>query len=44
MGFETVLFETVGELGACEREDVVVGGLGVVRARLRALEIGRAHV
>lgn len=37
MGFETVPFETVDDLDACDREDVVVGGLGVVRARLRAL-------
>ena len=37
MGFETILFETVDDLNACEREDVVMGGLGVIRARLRAL-------
>ena len=29
MGFETVPFETVDDLDACDREDVVVGGLGV---------------
>lgn len=44
MGFETVPFETVGELGACEREDVVVGGLGVVRARLRALGVDASEI
>ena len=37
MGFETVPFETVDDLNACDREDVIVGGLGVVRARLRTL-------
>jgi len=39
MGFETVPFETVDELGACDREDVVVGGLGIVRARLRSIGV-----
>lgn len=44
MGFETVLFETVDELGACEREDVVVGGLGVVRARLRSVGVDASEI
>ena len=44
MGFETVPFETVGELGPCEREDVVVGGLGVVRARLLSLGVDTSEI
>ncbi len=44
MGFETVPFETVDDLDACDREDVVVGGLGVVRARLRALSADTSEI
>ena len=44
MGFETVLFETVDDPNACEREGVVVGGLGVVRARLRTLGIDTSEI
>ncbi|KUH59390.1 hypothetical protein AUL39_03475 [Tractidigestivibacter scatoligenes] len=44
MGIETVLFETVDDLNVCEREDVVVGGLGVVRARLRALGVDASEI
>lgn len=44
MGFETVLFETVDDLDPCEREDVVVGGLGVVRARLRTLGVDTREI
>ena len=44
MGFETVPFETVDDLGACNREDVVVGGLGVVRARLRSLGVDASEI
>lgn len=44
MGFETVPFETVDDLGACNREDVVVGGLGIVRARLRSLGVDASEI
>ena len=44
IGFETVPFETVDDLCTCEREDVVVGGLGVVRARLRALGVDASEI
>ena len=44
MGFETVLFETVDDLNTREREDVVVGGLGVVRARLRTLGVDTSEI
>ena len=44
MGFETVPFETVDELGACDREDVVVGGLGIVRARLLSLGVDVSEI
>lgn len=39
MGVETVLYEANDELMKCEREDVVVGGLGAVWFRLQALGI-----
>lgn len=44
MGFETVPFENVYELSACERGDVVVGGLGVVRARLCSLGVDTSEI
>lgn len=44
MGFETVPFETVDDLCTCEREDVVVGGPGIVRARLRALGVDASEI
>lgn len=44
MGFETVLFETLDNLNTCEREDVVAGGLGVVRARLRTLGVDTSEI
>lgn len=44
MGFETVLFEIVDELDACERGDVVVGGLGVVRDRLHPLDVDTSEI
>ena len=39
MGVETVLYEANDELAKCEREDVVVGGLGAAWFRLQALGI-----
>jgi len=39
MGVETVLYKANDELTKCEREDVVVGGLGVAWFRLQALGI-----
>ena len=44
MGFGTVPFETADDLNACEREDVVVGGLGVIRARLLSLGIDASEI
>ena len=37
MGFEVEVFDDPTNLQGAAREDVVVGGVGVVRARLRAL-------
>ena len=39
MGFEVEVFDDPASLQGAAREDVVVGGVGVVRARLRALGV-----
>ncbi len=39
MGIETVVFDRLESLETAEREDVVVGGIGVVRSHLAALGV-----
>lgn len=44
MGFETAPFEAIDDLSVCERNDVVVGGLGIVRARLHSLGVDTSEI
>ena len=44
MGFEVEIFDDPASLQGAPREDVVVGGVGVVRARLRELGVDRPSI
>ena len=39
MGIETTIFSSIDELEQANREDIVVGGIGVVKARLRNIGV-----
>lgn len=44
MGIEVFPFERSEELAVCEREDIVVAGIGMVRSRLRSLGVGTDEI